>query len=45
MAAPFTQNEYADRLKRVRNSMQSHGIDTLVIGDPGNINWLTGYDA
>ena len=45
MAAPFTQNEYADRLKRVRNSMQSHGFDTLVIGDPGNINWLTGYDA
>ena len=25
--------------------MQSKELDALVIGDPANINWLTGYDA
>ena len=45
MAPPFTQSEYADRLKRVRTAMQQQGFDVLVIGDPDNVNWLTGYDA
>lgn len=45
MPAPFTQNEYADRLHRVRQSMSQHGFDALLVGDPANINWLTGYDA
>ena len=45
MPPPFSRNEYTERLKRVRNAMQQRGFDALVIGDPGNINWLTGYDA
>ncbi|HCH25024.1 MAG TPA: ectoine hydrolase DoeA [Oceanospirillaceae bacterium] len=45
MAPPFSQQEYADRLQRVRTSMANKGFDALVIGDPANINWLTGYDA
>lgn len=45
MAPPFTRNEYADRLNRVRTAMQGRDLDVLVIGDPANINWLTGYDA
>jgi len=45
MAPPFTREEYNDRLSRVRSAMQQQGIDALVIGDPSNINWLTGYDA
>ena len=45
MTPAFSQTEYADRLKRVRTAMQQHGFDVLVIGDPGNVNWLTGYDA
>ena len=45
MAPPFTQSEYADRLKRVRTAMQQQGFDVLIIGDPDNVNWLTGYDA
>ena len=45
MAPPFSREEYADRLTRVRNAMQSKELDALVIGDPANINWLTGYDA
>lgn len=45
MAPPFSQAEYGDRLQRVRNAMDKSGFDILVIGDPANINWLTGYDA
>jgi len=45
MAPAFTKAEYADRLARVRAEMESRGLDALIIGDPSNINWLTGYDA
>ena len=45
MAPPFPREEYEDRLTRVRKAMQSKELDALVIGDPANINWLTGYDA
>ncbi len=45
MAPPFSPAEYADRVQRTRQSMEKHGLDALVIGDPNNINWLTGYDA
>ncbi len=45
MPPPFTQAEYADRLSRVRAAMSAKELDILVIGDPANINWLTGYDA
>ncbi|SLN58142.1 putative peptidase [Roseovarius albus] len=45
MAPPFSRTEYSDRLTRVRDAMQSRELDVLVIGDPANINWLTGYDA
>ena len=45
MAAAFSVEEYSDRLFRVRTAMQERGFEVLVIGDPANINWLTGYDA
>ena len=45
MAPAFTRDEYADRLQRTRQAMERHQIDALVVGDPANINWLTGYDA
>lgn len=45
MAPPFSPGEYAERLTRVRTAMQARELDALVIGDPANINWLTGYDA
>ena len=43
MAPPFLKSEYDDRLARVRGTMATPGLDALVIGDPANINWLTGY--
>lgn len=45
MAPAFVKTEYEDRLRRVRQSMQDRNLDALIIGDPSNINWLTGYDA
>ena len=45
MPPAFLKAEYDDRLARLRAAMQVRGLDALVIGDPANINWLTGYDA
>ncbi|NBP79873.1 ectoine hydrolase DoeA, partial [bacterium] len=45
MPPAFDKAEYDHRLSRVRAEMQARGLDALVIGDPANINWLTGYDA
>jgi Xaa-Pro aminopeptidase len=45
MAPAFTKDEYVNRLARVRTEMASRGLDALIVGDPSNINWLTGYDA
>ena len=45
MPAPFTVAEYDTRLARVREAMQASGLDALLIGDPANMNWLTGFDA
>ena len=45
MAPAFSKDEYKNRVQRVRISMKERGMDALVIGDPANINWLSGYDA
>ena len=41
----FTREEYADRLARTRHAMAARGIDTLIVSDPSNMAWLTGYDG
>ena len=41
----FTREEYADRLARTRKAMAERGIDTLIVSDPSNMHWLTGYDG
>lgn len=41
----FTLAEYETRLRKTRAAMQAKGIDTLVVIDPSNMNWLTGYDG
>ena len=45
MAPAFRKAEYDDRLRRVRQVMNDRKLDALIIGNPSNINWLTGYDA
>ncbi|WP_201840308.1 M24 family metallopeptidase [Microvirga zambiensis] len=41
----FSEAEYMSRLRRVKVRMQSEGIDILVITEPANIYYLSGYDA
>ena len=41
----FSREEYALRLQKVRKAMTVHNIDTLIIHDPSNMAWLTGYDG
>jgi Xaa-Pro aminopeptidase len=45
MPAAFSSTEYESRLLKVRAEMERRGLDALVVGDPNNHNWLTGYDA
>lgn len=45
MGAPFSLSEYATRLEKTRGAMRERDLDAMLIGDPANINWLTGYDA
>jgi ectoine hydrolase len=42
---PFTRQEYATRLAHTRQAMAERGIDTLIVSDPSNMAWLTGYDG
>ncbi len=42
---PFTVSEYQQRLGKARASMAEKGIDLLIVTDPSNMAWLTGYDG
>jgi len=44
-ALPFTREEYATRLAKVRAAMQAQNLELLLISDPSNMAWLTGYDG
>lgn len=44
-ASAFSREEYAARLKKVRAAMERAGIEVLIVTDPSNMNWLTGYDG
>jgi Xaa-Pro dipeptidase len=41
----FTKNEYLDRLQQTKAHMQAARIEVLVVADPANMNYLTGYDG
>ena len=42
---PFTQAEYDARIAKVRAEMARRGLELLVVSDPSNMAWLTGYDG
>ncbi len=42
---PFSADEYAARIARTRSAMQDRGVDVLIVSDPSNMAWLTGYDG
>lgn len=41
----FSREEYQQRLTNVRAAMYERNIQTLIVHDPANIAWLTGYDG
>jgi ectoine hydrolase len=41
----FTRAEYAERLAKTRRAMERRGIELLIVSDPSNMAWLTGYDG
>lgn len=42
---PFERSEYDARLAKTRRAMQARGIELLIVSDPSNMAWLTGYDG
>jgi len=45
VALSFSRAEYAERLAKTRAGMEARGIDLLLVADPSNMAWLTGYDG
>lgn len=43
--AVFKSSEYLHRIARTKRRMEEIGADVLLITDPANINWLSGYDG
>ncbi len=41
----FSREEYSARIARTRATMQIKGIELLIVSDPSNMAWLTGYDG
>ncbi|RDH75963.1 M24 family metallopeptidase [Mycolicibacterium moriokaense] len=44
-ANPTTEREHANRLRRVREAMAQKGFAALIVCDPANLFYLTGYNA
>ncbi|MCL4494183.1 MAG: M24 family metallopeptidase [Firmicutes bacterium] len=41
----FSRDEYEQRVQATKQRMEQQGLDTLIVTDPANINYLTGYDG
>ena len=41
----FERNEFEARIQRTRQAMAAADIDLLIVTDPANMAWLTGYDG
>jgi len=41
----FTAEEFAARLAKTRAAMQQQDLELLIVSDPSNMAWLTGYDG
>lgn len=41
----FEQREFDERMMRVRAAMEKDGVEILLVSDPCNIYYLTGYDG
>ena len=41
----FSREEYLGRIAKTRRAMGERGLDLIVVSDPSNMAWLTGYDG
>lgn len=41
----FSREEFDQRITGTRAAMVARGLDLLIVTDPSNMNWLTGYDG
>ena len=41
----FSTEEYMVRFAKTKKSMEEKGIDVLIVTDPANMNYLTGFDG
>lgn len=41
----FSRDEYQQRIGKTRAEMAKRNLDMLIVTDPSNMNWLTGYDG
>src|SRR3546814_940023 len=41
----FSRAEFASRVDKTKRAMEKRGIDVLIVSDPSNMAWLTGYDG
>jgi len=41
----FTREEFEQRIGNTREAMEDAGIELLIVYDPSNKSWLTGYDG
>lgn len=41
----FTESEYRERLAKVKERMASQDMDVLIVTDPANMNYLSGFDG
>jgi ectoine hydrolase len=41
----FSDDEYRRRIAKTRTAMDAAGLEAIVVCDPSNMSWLTGYDG
>ena len=41
----FDREEYLERIENTKLRMMQFGLDVLLVADPANMNYLTGYDG
>ncbi|MFT5548857.1 MAG: ectoine hydrolase [Candidatus Azotimanducaceae bacterium] len=41
----FERSEYDQRIAKTRQAMQKKGVELIIVSDPSNMAWLTGYDG
>ena len=41
----FSRSEFDERIAKTRKVMEAENLDLIIVSDPSNMAWLTGYDG